>query len=49
MQLLVFLNTSYKSLENFIPVAFTLLRLVFEEVVSSEVEALHAVFGDNIR
>jgi len=48
-EVLVFINTSYKSLEHFIPVAFTLLRLVFEEAVSSEVETLHAVFGDNLR
>lgn len=45
----MFINASYKNIEQYQQVAFSLVDLVFQEIVEAEVEEMFIVFGDNMR
>ena len=49
LQVLVFVNFSFKELDQFLPTAFSLLKIVVQKIIKSEAEQMHIVFGDNIR
>ena len=49
LQVLVFVNFSFKELDQFLPTAFSLLKIVVQEIIKSEAEQMYIVFGDNIR
>jgi len=48
-QVLVFMNSSYRPLEEFCSVAFPLVDFTVQELLKAEVEALNILFGDNYR
>ena len=44
----MFINASYKNIEQYQQVAFSLVDFVFQEIVEAEVEEMFVVFGDNM-
>jgi len=48
-EVLVFMNTSYKSYEDFCNIAFPLMKIIFDEIVSLEFGRMNILFGDNNR
>lgn len=48
-EILVFMNSSYKSYEDFCTVAFPLIKIIFEEMSVLQFTKMHIVFGDNYR
>ena len=49
LQVIVFINTSFKDIDQFLPVAFSLLKIVYDDIVRSAAEQMYIVFGDNLR
>ena len=48
-QVLVFLNSSSKNLEDFCKAAPTLIQKIAGEIVKAGAKTLHLLFGDNYR
>ena len=48
-KVLVFMNSSYRPLEEFCSVAFPLVDFTVQEMLKAEVETLKILFGDNYR
>merc|ERR1719452_93704 len=48
-EVIVFMNSSYKSLPDFCAIAFPLVKIVFDEMLQTELRSMKILFGDNYR